>query len=319
MKEKPNVIVIVGPTASGKTKLSIDIAKKISGEIISADSMQIYKGLDIGTAKATKEEQGEVRHHLIDICEIDKEFSVAEYKNICYKKIDEIVSLGKVPVIVGGTGLYVNAVVNNMSFDSYVDKDENGIREELEKILDEKGKEYLYDMLLELDLQAAEKIHINNTKRVIRAIELAKTGLYKGNIDKRNDLWNKNDSKYNFITIYIDMPREILYQRINTRVDVMADSGVIEEAKMLKNMNLPSKNTAIQAIGYKEFFDYIDGKESLEVALDRLKQNTRRYAKRQITWFKKLNCDIIYNYSMIIDEVIEKIKRKMYGKREEKY
>lgn len=315
MENKPAVIVVVGPTASGKTSLGIDIAKQLNGEIISADSMQIYKGLDIGTAKATKEEQEQIRHHLINICDIEDEFSVAEYKKMCYEKIDEILSLGKVPVIVGGTGLYINAVVNNMQFDNYVKKegkDSNIIREELTQILEKEGKEKLYDILLELDSKAAEKIHMNNTKRVIRAIELAKEGVHKGNIDSRNDLWNRNESKYNFITVYIDLPREKLYERINMRVDLMRDSGIIKEAKMLKELELSPTNTAIQAIGYKEFFEYIDGKETMEEALEKLKQGTRRYAKRQITWFKKLNADIIYNSEITKEDLIEKIKRKMY-------
>lgn len=315
MKNKPTVIVVVGPTASGKTALSIDIAKAFNGEIISADSMQIYKGLDIGTAKATKEEQEEIKHHLIDICDITDEFSVADYKKNCYNTIDEIISLNKVPVIVGGTGLYVNAVVNNMNFDDYSAEGESkseSIREELQQILEKEGKEKLYNILLELDSKAAEKIHMNNTKRVIRAIELAKEGIYKGNIDSRNDLWNKNESKYNFVTVYIDMPREKLYERINMRVDLMKDSGVIDEAKMLKGLNLAPTNTAVQAIGYKEFFDYLDGKETLDEALNKLKQGTRRYAKRQITWFKKLGSDVIYSSEITKEELIKKIKRKMY-------
>ena len=315
MENKPAVIVVVGPTASGKTSLGIDIAKELKGEIISADSMQIYKCLDVGTAKATKEEQEEVRHHLIDICDISDEFSVAEYKKRCYDKIDELIALGKTPVIVGGTGLYINAVVNNMNFDDGAEnntvKDES-VREKLQGILDKEGKEKLYNMLLELDPKAAEKIHMNNTKRVIRAIELAEEGIYKGNVDDRNDLWNRNESKYNFVTIYIDMPREKLYERINMRVDLMRDSGVIEEAKMLKRLELAPTNTAVQAIGYKEFFEYIDGKETIDEALEKLKQGTRRYAKRQITWFKKLKCDIIYNIGISKEELIEKIKRKMY-------
>lgn len=311
-KNKPIVLVVVGPTASGKTSLGINIAKTLNGEIISADSMQIYKGLDIGTAKATREEQNEIRHHLIDICDIDTEFSVAEYKKLCYEKIDEILALNKIPVLVGGTGLYINAVVNNMNFDNYSEKKESNIRKELESILTEKGPKYLYDMLIQLDEEAAKNIHVNNTKRVLRAIELAKEGIYKGNIDKRNDLWNRNDSKYKFITIYIDMPRQKLYDRINMRVDLMKESGIIEEAIMLKNKRLSKNNTAVQAIGYKEFFDYIDKKETLDEALEKLKQNSRRYAKRQITWFKKLNCDIIYNDEVTYDKLIEDVKRKMY-------
>ena len=198
MKDKPNVIVIVGPAASGKTSLGICVAKRLNGEIISADSMQIYKGLDVGTAKATKEEQKVVKHHLIDICDIETKFSVADYKRLCYGKIEEIVASGKTPIIVGGTGLYINAVVNNMNFDDYTKK-ENNIRQELEQILLKKGKEYLYDMLVKLDEETANKIHMNNTKRVIRAIELAKEGTQKSTIDRRNDLWNRNDSNYNCI------------------------------------------------------------------------------------------------------------------------
>lgn len=318
-KEKPLVVVVVGPTASGKTSLGIDIAKALDGEIISADSMQIYKGLDVGTAKATKEEQESVKHHLIDICNIEDKFSVADYKSKCYAKIDELLNQGKTPVIVGGTGLYINAVVNNMNFEEkceskeYIENKELA-RKELEDILAKKGKEYLYQMLIDLDKNAAENIHMNNTKRVIRAIELAREGNAKSDIEKRNDLWNKNESKYNFVTVYIDMPREVLYDRINKRVDIMESLGVIEEAKMLKEMNLDKNSTAIQAIGYKEFFEYIDGKESLNEALEKLKQNTRRYAKRQITWFNKLNCDIILNENTSQDEVIEKLKRIKYEK-----
>ena len=317
--KKPIVIVVVGPTASGKTSLGIKIAKEVNGEIISADSMQIYKGLDVGTAKATEEEKKEAKHHLLDICNIEDKFSVADYKKKCYEKIDEILNQGKTPVIVGGTGLYVNAVLNNMNFDNEETLEEvekkKLYRESLEKLLAEKGKEYLYNMLKDLDPEAAQNIHMNNTKRVIRAIELANEGIYKGNVEKRNDLWNKNDSKYDFVTVYINMPREILYDRINRRVDAMEDSGIIEEAKMLKSMNLDKNSTALQAIGYKEFFEYLDGKETLQEALEKLKQNTRRYAKRQITWFNKLNCDLVLNEKTDEKEIIDKLKRKVYGEK----
>ena len=317
MKDKPLVIVIVGPTASGKTSLGIEVAKELSGEIISADSMQIYKGLDIGTAKATEQEQKEIKHHLIDICNVEEKFSVADYKNKCYEIIDDIVKRNKTPIIVGGTGLYINAVVNNMQFDDFEKEDVKmqSYRKELEQILDTKGKEYLYSMLCKIDKKAALNIHMNNTKRVIRALELVKYGKSKSNIEKRNDLWNRNDSSYNFLTIYIDKPRQELYDRINARVDSMINSGVIEEAKMLKQMNLPNDNTAIQAIGYKEFFDFIDGKETLNQAIEKLKQNTRRYAKRQITWFKKLNCNVIINDEISEHEVIDMLKRIKYGKK----
>ena len=314
--KKPIVIVVVGPTASGKTSLGIKIAKEVNGEIISADSMQIYKGLDVGTAKATEEEKKKVKHHLLDICNIEDKFSVADYKKKCYEKIDEILNQGKTPVIVGGTGLYVNAVLNNMNFDTEETTEDiekkKLYRESLEKLLAENGKEYLYNMLKDLDPEATQNIHMNNTKRVIRAIELANEGIYKGNVEKRNDLWNKNDSKYNFITVYINMPRDILYDRINRRVDAMEDSGIIEEAKMLKSMNLDKNSTALQAIGYKEFFAYLDGKETLQEALEKLKQNTRRYAKRQITWFSKLNCDLVLDEKTNEKEIIDKLKREVY-------
>lgn len=315
--KKPIAIVVVGPTASGKTSLGIKIAKEVNGEIISADSMQIYKGLDVGTAKATEEEKKKVKHHLLDICNIEDKFSVADYKKKCYEKIDEILNQGKTPVIVGGTGLYINAVLNNMNFDTEETTEDiekkKLYRESLEKLLAENGKEYLYNMLKDLDPEATQNIHMNNTKRVIRAIELANEGIYKGNIEKRNDLWNKNDSKYNFITVYINMPRDILYDRINRRVDAMEDSGIIEEAKMLKSMNLDKNSTALQAIGYKEFFTYLDGKETLQEALEKLKQNTRRYAKRQITWFSKLNCDLVLDEKTNEKEIIDKLKREVYG------
>ena len=311
-EQKPIVITIVGPTASGKTSLGINVAKALNGEVISADSMQIYKGLDIGTAKVSMEEQQEVKHHLIDILDIDETFSVADYKRVCYEKIDEIIAKKKVPVIVGGTGLYINAVVNNMTFDDNSKKAEKSeCRKELEEILETEGKQYLYNMLLQLDEEAAKNIHINNTKRVIRAIEMAKEGVSKSIVNTRNDLWSKNDSPYNFVTIYIDMPRALLYSRINDRVDKMVDLGVIEEAKKLKSMNLSKENTAMQAIGYKEFFDYIDGKISLDEATENLKQGTRRYAKRQVTWFKKLKCDIIFDETCDEQDLIEILKRKI--------
>ena len=311
-KEKPLVIVVVGPTASGKTSLGIDIAKALNGEVVSADSMQIYKGLDVGTAKATKEEQRQIKHHLLDICDIGDSFSVARYKKLCYEKLDELINKNITPVIVGGTGLYINAVVNNMNFDDYTEENNTERREKLEKVLEENGKEYLYNMLKEVDKNAAQNIHINNTKRVIRALELAMQDVNKSSIEKRNDLWNRNPSKYNFVTVYIDMPRDMLYDRINRRVDLMKDSGVLEEARTLKEMKLDGNNTAMQAIGYKEFFGLLDGKETLEEALEKLKQSTRRYAKRQITWFKKLGCDYVLNENMSKEELIGILKRIRY-------
>ena len=215
------VICIVGPTASGKTGLAIELAKKIDAEIISADSMQIYKGLDVGTAKVTKEEAQGIPHHMIDICNPDESFSVADFKSMCYDKIDDIVKRGKKVIIAGGTGLYVNSVVYDMNFE---DEDTDlSYRKELEDIANTKGKEYLYDMLLKVDKESASKIHMNNVKRVIRALEIAKkTNMLKSeHMKKEKERIEKNSPKYEFIVFCIEQDREYLYNRINLRVDLM--------------------------------------------------------------------------------------------------
>lgn len=291
MKQK--VICIVGPTASGKTGLAIELAKKINAEIISADSMQIYKGLDIGTAKVTDEEAQGIKHHLIDICNITDKFSVADFKALCYDKIDEILSRGKNVIICGGTGLYISAIVDNMNF-SEEDVDIE-YRKYLEKLAQEKSNEYVYNMLKEIDPKSAETIHPNNLKRVIRALEIARNSdkIKSIHMEEEKERIKKEDSKYEFFVYYIDHDRDYLYERINKRVDIMVEDGVVDEALKVYNMNLDKDNTCMQAIGYKEFFPYFKGEETLENCILKLKQETRRYAKRQMTWFKnKLN--IIY-------------------------
>jgi len=319
-EKKSKVIVIFGPTASGKTSLGLRIAKELDGEIISADSMQIYKKLDIGTAKATKEEQAEIRHHLIDICDINEKFSVYNYKKLCYRKIEEILSRGKLPIIVGGTGLYLNAIINNMKFDEEniienINQKEEQIKNEIENLLETKGKDYIYSLLEKEDEEAAKKIHTNNVKRVIRALTIARSGSKKSKSDKINDLWDKQDGPYDFIKIYIDIPREVLYNRINQRVDEMIKNGILEEAKYVKNLKLSIENTALQAIGYKEFFKYIDSEETLGEAILKLKQATRNYAKRQITWFKKLGSDYTIDINDLKDDIYENIRRDLYEER----
>ncbi len=313
-KQKPKVVFIVGATASGKTGLSIKLAKKISAEIISADSMQIYRGLDIGTAKVTKEEMDEVAHHLIDILDPKESFSVSEYKKLCYEKIDEIISRGNLPIIVGGTGLYINSVVNNMQFDNKGsdDKQDKGYRKYLEEVLAKEGKEYLYNMLVEKDIESSKNIHMNNVKRVMRALEIINDYGLKSNIEKREDLWEKNPSPYDFFVIYLNPPRDILYNRINKRVELMVQNGIIEETKWLYNMKLDKESTCMAAIGYKEWFGYIEGRVSLEECKESLKQSTRRYAKRQITWFNKLKCEYKLEDESISDEKIIEIKRRIY-------
>lgn len=307
------VICIVGPTASGKTGLAIELAKKIDAEIISADSMQIYKGLDVGTAKVTKEEAQGIPHHMIDICNPDESFSVADFKSMCYDKIDDIIKRGKKVIIAGGTGLYVNSVVYDMNFE---DEDTDlSYRKELEDIANTKGKEYLYDMLLKVDKESASKIHMNNVKRVIRALEIAKkTDMLKSeHMKNEKERIEKNSPKYEFIVFCIEQDRQYLYNRINLRVDLMVKDGIVDEARKVYDMNLPSNSTCMQAIGYKEFFLYFEGSITLQEAIDELKKQTRHYAKRQMTWFNnKLNViklDGRKDKKELVDEIIDYIKK----------
>ncbi len=306
------IICIVGPTASGKTGLAIELAKKIDAEIISADSMQIYKGLNVGTAKVTEEEAQGIPHHIIDVCSPEEKFSVADFKDLCYDTIKEIKSRGKNVIIAGGTGLYVNAVVYNMNFtEEGADED---YRKELEKIAQEKGKEYLHNMLREIDPETADEVHVNNVKRVIRAIEFAKktNKLKSTHIQEEKDRISNQKSEYEFVVFCIEQERQYLYDRINLRVDLMLKDGILEEARKVYDMKLPQDNTCMQAIGYKEFFPYFEGKASIEECIDTLKKETRHYAKRQMTWFNnKLNSiklDGSKSKDELVEEIIEKVK-----------
>ncbi len=285
---KPFVLFIVGPTASGKTKLSIELAKRFNGEIISADSMQIYKGMDIGTAKPDFEERDGIVHHLIDVCDIVDSFSVADYQKLAKEAVFDISSRGKLPIFVGGTGLYVDSVLNNTQFADHEDSSE--IRARLTDELEQKGCEYMYDRLLKVDEESAKKLHHNDTKRVLRALECFElTGIPKS-VHDRNSHNNESFCRPLIIGLnYSD--RSLLYERINRRVDLLIKAGLIDEIKKLSKNGLRESETASQAIGYKEFYGYLDGIETLEVATERLKQETRRYAKRQLTWFRR-NKDI---------------------------
>lgn len=306
---KNKVICIVGATASGKTSLSIELAKKIDAEIISADSMQIYKKLDIATAKVTKEEMEGIPHHMIDICDVEKKFSVAEFKNMCYDEIDNILKKGKNVIVVGGTGLYMNAIVYDMQFEDETSNQD--FRNALYKDVLDKGKEYIYEKLKSIDENAAKDIHPNNVKRVIRAIEIAensdKTKTAHLN-DEKERLKKFIHPKYEFFVYYIDYPRDLLYERINKRVDIMVEQGLVDEAKMVYDMKLDDTCTCMQSIGYKEFFEYFEGKISLEESIDNLKKATRHYAKRQMTWFNnKLECMKLTDYDntkKMIDTII---------------
>ena len=310
---KPKVICIVGPTASGKTSISVELAKKLNGEIISADSMQIYKKLDIATAKVTKEEMQNIKHHIIYICDVTDNFSVADFKNMCYDKIDEILKRKKVPIIAGGTGLYISSVVYNMDFKE--ENIDNEFRESLYNLAKEKSNQYVHDILKDIDPESAKLIHPNNLKRVVRAIEMAKnTKKTKSEHmkDEQKRIQNEN-SKYNFLIFYIDHDKELLYDRINKRVDIMVDQGVVDEAKMVYDMKLDRNSTCMQAIGYKEFFPYFEGEITLEQAIEDLKKDTRKYAKRQKTWFKnKLDIICLNANEMTKEQMLDYIIKKYY-------
>lgn len=276
------VVAIVGPTASGKTALSIEIAKQYNGEIINGDSMQIYKGLDIGTAKITEEEMEGVPHHLLSFLEPTDSFSVADYQKLVRAKIKEIQSRGKLPIIVGGTGLYVQAVLYDFQFtDEQIDEEaRKAYYAELEKL----GPEAMHAKLATLDPKTAETIHPNNTRRVIRALEMIELS----GVSKASEAQNRGEIplyKHLIIGLGQNMDREELYDRINRRVDIMMEKGLLEEVKGLWQQNIRGVQS-IQAIGYKELYAYLDGKCSLEEAIEDLKQNSRRYAKRQLTYFR---------------------------------
>ena len=281
--DKPKVIVICGPTASGKTALSIELAKKINGEIVSSDSMQIYKDMDIGTAKVTKEEMQGVKHYLVDFVEPNKRYSVAEFKNDAENAIKNILEKGKVPIIVGGTGLYVDSLIYGIEYQD-IKLDEN-YRRELETIAQsENGLKELYNKAKNIDPQAIIKISENDKKRIIRILEIYKaTGKNKTEQEIES---RKNGIKYDYRVFCINIDREKLYDRINKRVDMMIQQGLITEVEKLIN-KYKEFPTAMQGLGYKEVVDYLNNKYSKQEMIDKIKMETRRYAKRQITWFKK--------------------------------
>lgn len=277
---KQEVIIIVGPTASGKTEAGLMIAKQLSGEIISGDSMQAYQGLDIGTAKASVEEREAVPHHGIDIKTIHEAYTAADFKEKAAGWIEDISRRGKVPIVVGGTGLYIRALTRN--FDFQKSEADPQYRLTLEQQLEEHGKQWLHEQLRIQDSEAAERIHPNNVRRVIRALEILKQ---QGGRTKAFSEQEEAESPYMVRMIGIDIQREVLYKRINDRVDQMAEAGLIEEARWLLEKAGPDVQAA-KAIGYKELFPYIRQECPLEESLNTLKQHSRNYAKRQLTWFR---------------------------------
>ncbi len=283
--DKPLVVVVLGPTASGKTSLGIEIAEKFGGEIVSADSMQIYENMDIATAKPTADEQARVPHHLIGFVPMGEAFSVAKYKEKATEAIEDILSRGKLPVVVGGTGFYIDTLVKNTEFFDYED---SGIRTKLEERLENKGIDALFAELGKIDPGTAERLHINDTKRILRALEVYY--LTGKTISEQDEMSHLNESRYRWCLIGLTAEdRQYLYDRINLRVDKMIDEGLIEETKSFFAGEVSS--TAAQAIGYKELRPYLDGLVSLDEATEKLKMETRRYAKRQLTWFRR-NKDI---------------------------
>jgi tRNA dimethylallyltransferase len=280
---KTKIVAVVGPTASGKTSLSVELAKKFNGEVVSCDSMQVYREMSIGTAKPTEEEMQGIRHHMLDFADPKTVYTCADYVRDAKEAIAKIVSNGKVPIICGGTGLYLDSLLRGGSFEeTEVDLE---YRQELERIADEKGNEYLHEMLEKVDPESAAATHYNNRKRVIRALEIYKCcGISKSELDRRSRLF---DSEYDSLTIGLRfINRELLYDRINKRVDIMLEMGLEDEIRRLMEIGVfESNGTAKQAIGYKELIGYINGHMSYENAVEQLKMATRRYAKRQMTWF----------------------------------
>lgn len=294
------VLVLTGPTAVGKTALSIELAKKLNGEIISTDSMQIYKYMDIGSAKISSEEMNGIHHHMINVITPDKPFSVVDYKNMAQPIVDNLLLQDKIPILTGGTGLYINSLTCNMSF-TEAKSDEN-YRLKLEKLAIQNGDNYIHDMLKEIDPISYKSIHPNNRKRVIRALEVYKiTNKPFSSFNAGEDFYK---SKYDISYYVLNMDRNKLYERINQRVDIMFEKGLLDECIKLKEMGYDSLMQSMQGIGYKEVLLYLNNHISLKEAIEMIKQGSRNYAKRQLTWFRKDPRAIFLNKDELSDDDI---------------
>ena len=282
MKKKP-LVVLTGPTAIGKTKASIGLAKAIGGEIISADSMQVYEYMDIGSAKIRPEEMQGIPHYLVDELKPWDEFHVVRFQQMAKKAMEQIYANGHIPIIVGGTGFYIQALLYDIDFTS-TSQDDN-YRQDLENLAKEKGAEYLHNMLREIDPKSAEDIHANNIKRVIRALEYYHQTGQK--MSRHNEEERQKESPYEFVYFVLNAPREQLYQRIDRRVDQMMSEGLVEEVKRLKEMGCTKEMVSMQGLGYKEILAYLDGEYALDEAVYTIKRDTRHFAKRQLTWFRR--------------------------------
>lgn len=283
MSKNIPLIIIAGPTASGKSETAVALAAKIGGEIISADAMQVYRGMDIGSAKITPEEMAGIPHHLIDVAGAEENFDVVRYAALAKDKIREIHDRGHIPILCGGTGFYIQAVVRDIDFEntSVIPH----YREELQRFAEQYGNEALHERLRLCDPKSADRIHPNNVRRVVRALEyFHETG---GSIAEHNEAVGSAKSPYETCFFVLNADRQRLYERINQRVDVMMQKGLLDEVRLLKSRGLTRHNVSMQGLGYKELLDYLDGKCSLEEAVDIIKRDSRHYAKRQITWFKR--------------------------------
>lgn len=306
---KNKLIILAGPTASGKTSVSIDLAKRLGGEIISADSMQVYKYMDVGTAKISVEEMQGVKHHLIDVLDPKEDFNIVKFQNMVKCSIEEIVKNGHIPILVGGTGFYIQSVIYDIDFNN--EDDNSSVRKKLEEEYDAFGADFMHEKLKKIDIVSAQNIHKNNKKRIIRAIEYFL--INNEPISSHNEVQREKKSPYDYRFFVLNPPRDILYERINKRVDIMVENGLVDEVKKLREMGLSTANISMQGIGYKEIIEYLDGEVSLETAIENIKQNTRHMAKRQVTWFKREK-DVIYvdpfsfeSNDKIVDYMIEKI------------
>ncbi|MBE5939836.1 MAG: tRNA (adenosine(37)-N6)-dimethylallyltransferase MiaA [Lachnospiraceae bacterium] len=300
INNKKKLVVITGPTAVGKTELSIYLAKKINGSIISADSIQIYKYMDIGSAKITKEEMQGVKHYLVDELYPDEEFNIYKFKQMAKAAMEEIYAEGKIPIIVGGTGFYIQSVIYDVEFDD--NENDYTYRNELEELVKEKGCEYVHGLLKEVDPEAAESIHMNNSKRVIRALEFFhQTGK---KISEHNEEQKAKESPYDFRYFVLNRDRDVIYDRINKRIDIMIDNGLVDEVDMLLKKGYSRDLVSMQGLGYKEIASYLQGEMSLEEAIYILKRDTRHFAKRQLTWFRREQDVIWMDYEVYHNDIM---------------
>jgi tRNA dimethylallyltransferase len=311
MDKKP-LVILTGPTSVGKTALSIALAKAIGGEIISADSIQVYRHMDIGTAKITPEEMQGVPHYLIDELEPDEDFSVVRFQQLSKQYMKQIYEKGKIPILVGGTGFYIQAVLYDIDF--MENEEDTSYRDYLEQLLKNWGAEYLHNLLKEADPESAEAIHPNNSKRVIRALEYLK--LTGGKISEHNENQRQKESPYQFCYFVLNKNRAQLYEAINKRVDLMLQAGLLQEVKNLAEVGYTRELVSMQGLGYKEMLAYLDGEYTLEEAAEIMKRDTRHFAKRQLTWFKRekdviwVDKDQFRSEELILEFLILKLKER---------